>query len=125
MKKIIVVDMDDTIAIPRKFSYYLWTVARLIFNLGRRLQERNDTLYEKLSGYDRIIVLTARPEKLKEVTMSQLRKFNIYPEKVIFCPTNEIVYRWKKEMIKHIEKANSCEVDWIDDLKDKYKGPEY
>jgi hypothetical protein len=125
MKKIIVVDMDDTIAIPRKFSYYLWTVARFIFNLGRRLQKRNDVLCEKLSAYDRIIVLTARPEKLKEVTMSQLRKFSINPEKVIFCPVNEVVYRWKKEVIEQIEKDNSCEVDWIDDLKDKYEGPEY
>jgi len=117
-KKIAVVDMDDTLAIPRKFTYYLWTISRLIFKLGILLQRRNDALFETLKEYDEIIILTARTEKYRKITEYQLKKFGITPQKIIFCPMNQVIYEWKK---KELEKVGE-NFDWFDDLNTRYGG---
>ena len=114
-RKIAIVDVDDTLAIPRKLTYYLWTVARAIFNLGRHLQKRNNILFEKLKDYDEIIILTARTEKHRKITEHQLEKFGLNPSRIIFCPINQVIFEWKK---KELEKLG--EHDWFDNLKYTY-----
>ncbi|MEM3714989.1 MAG: FkbM family methyltransferase [Nitrososphaeria archaeon] len=114
-KKTAVVDMDDTLAIPRKMTYYLWTLSRWIFNLGVRLQKPNGELLQKLKDYDNIIILTARTKKHQKVTEYQLWKFGIKPSKVIYCPLDEIIYHWKKRIVKDLG-----EVDWYDNLTYTY-----
>jgi len=114
-KRIAVVDMDDTLAIPRKLTYYLWTLARWIFNLGRYLQKRNDNLAELLKNYDEIIILTARTEKHRKITEHQLRKFGVNPDKIIFCPINDVIFNWKKNVVKSLEQTEE-HVEWFDNL---------
>ena len=113
MKRVAVVDMDDTLAIPRKLTYYLWTLARWIFNFGRRLQKRNDKLFETLKGYDEIVVLTARTEKHRKITEHQLRKWGVNPKKIVFCPINRVVYEWKRRELDKID----AHIEWFDNLK--------
>ena len=115
-RKIAVVDIDDTLAIPRKWTYYLWTIARWIFNVGRHLQKRNNALFESLKEYDEIIILTARTEKHRKITEYQLKKFGVKLDKIIFCPINQVIYEWKQRELEKIGK----DVDWFDNLKYTY-----
>ena len=122
MKRIAVVDMDDTLAMPRKLTHYLWTLARFIFNLGRLLQKRNDALFEKLKGYDTVIVLTARTEKHRRITEHQLRKWGIQHADIIFCPVNHVMFGWKQTELERIEffqrlAHGDVKIEWFDNLK--------
>jgi len=120
LKKIAVVDMDDTLAIPRKLTYYLWTISRLIFKLGILLQKRNNSLFKTLKEYDKIIILTGRTERYRKITEYQLRKFGVKPDKIIFCPLNDVILNWKKSVVKRVEQTEG-DIEWFDDLRYTYR----
>jgi hypothetical protein len=119
MKRIAVVDVDETIARSRRLTRLFWRIGYWLLRAGLRFQKRNNELCRKLEEYDEVIVLTGRNERtMRKATDEQLQRYGLknIVTRIIMCPEGQLKSKWKHEMFKSIQDSNQeCNIDWFDD----------
>ena len=111
---IAVVDIDDTLLVSPKVSYFFWWLSLVFQRIGRRLQRANSALISGLNNYERVIVLTGRDARENQFTMDQLRRAGIRFTTLVCCPRKRLIDQWKISVVETYGKQGS--VVWIDDL---------
>jgi len=109
-----VVDVDDTLLISGKASHFFWWLSLQFQRIGRRLQKPNASLIPRLSGYDRVIVLTGRDTKESQFTENQLKKAGVNFSSLVCCPRKQIINEWKTATVRNL--GESDKIVWIDDI---------
>jgi len=112
--KVAVVDIDDTLLVGSRASHFFWWLSLQFQRIGRRLQKANSSLIPKLSGYDRVIVLTGRDAKESQFTESQLKKAGVSFSSLLCCPRKKIITEWKTATVTHL--GDTDKIVWIDDI---------
>ena len=111
---IAVVDIDDTLLMSHRVSYFFWWLSLVFQRIGRRLQRANSALISGLNNYNRVVVLTGRDAKENQFTMNQLNKAGIRFTTLICCPRRKLIDEWKISVVETYSRLGS--VVWIDDL---------
>ena len=112
--KIVVVDIDDTLLIGGKASHFFWWLSLRFQRIGRRLQRANSGLIPRLSGYDRVIVLTGRDAKESRFTENQLKRAGVSFNSLLCCPRKQIINEWKTATVRSLGTDDT--IVWIDDI---------
>jgi hypothetical protein len=109
----IVVDLDETLFKSGKISYYLRTLAKILFKLSLRFQKPDKNLIAELAEYGTVIVLTARGDSYFNLTKKQLIRHGVTYDKIYMSNYRDLTMDWKK-VIVFKEKPDK----WVDDMKD-------
>jgi len=112
--KVVVVDIDDTLLVGGWASHFFWWLSLQFQRIGRRLQKANSSLILKLSGYDRVIVLTGRDAKESRFTEGQLKRAGVSFSSLLCCPRKKIITEWKTATVIHL--GDTDKIVWIDDI---------
>ncbi len=112
--RVAVVDIDDTLFLGGRISFFLWHISLFIQRIGRKLQRVNSTLLLQLEGYERVIVLTGRDEKEVQFTKGQLRRAGVKFDSLICCPRKKLINEWKAQIVGDI--SHREKVVWFDDI---------
>jgi hypothetical protein len=113
--KIIVVDVDDTLALTPRVSRLLWFLSSLLQTIARRLQKVNVGLVKLLDEYEKVIILTGRDVADCESTKRQLMMMRVHFDEIICCPKAKLVHRWKASLVHELAEKHPGDVSWVDD----------
>jgi len=110
-KEIAVFDLDNTLYDNGLITRVLQWIAECVFKLSYLLQRPNRKMLQKLTEYNKVIILSARSrDRYLSVTLRQVKKNGIRYNKIILFPERTIKLGWKKKVISSLGN-----VDWYDD----------
>ncbi len=111
---IAVVDVDDTVLVSPRISYFFWRLSLMFQRIGRRLQKSNSSLIAQLSNYNEVVVLTGRDAKDSHFTADQLKRAGVDFTRLVCCPRKVLIDEWKVSVVKKY--GENGPVVWIDDM---------
>jgi len=113
-KKVIVVDLDDTLFRGNILSCFLLWLSKLVYKIGILIQSVDVNVSSRLRQYSKRIVLSGRANDwARNLTLMQLAINNIGVDEVILCPRAKLYDDWKRKKITELQQQHGS-LDWID-----------
>ena len=109
----VVLDLDKTLYKYKWYGIIFMRISQFFHDLALKAGRFDEGLYKKYEN-DEIIILTGRNDRFySKTTLEQLKKDNVKYSKIYVCPKEDLVLRWKKQIVKK-EKADI----WLDDMSE-------